>query len=428
MPSNHYCLKTDLDLFTTTPMQVAVDKMYWVDYATKTNVTNDGPIEFIITGSSDYIDLANSYLELVAEITKSDGTAITATSKVGPVNLWLHSMFSKVDLELNNVLVTDSTNNYPYRAILETLLHTTTEAKESQLTQALYYKDTPGKMDVKDPTLATGPNEGLTTRAKFISSGKKVQLMDRLHLDLWQQPKLLLNHVDVKLRFIRHTPEFALMGEDGPYKIKISTAVMHICKCKPTNDVLLAHANTLKNNTAKYPIRRVTTKNYQISKGDLQLTKDDVFLGDVPDVLVLAIVDGGAFSGDLAKNPFNFEGNKLTYLSILVDGQPRPQKEWNFDFDNDLTLQGYRALFPHVNKGVDFGRDEFSKGYAIHQIDLSADQSGYDMIKSPNTTGNVRIEMKFKKGPTEPKVLFVMGVFLSTIEIDNNREVRFDYR
>jgi len=43
--------------------------------------------------------------------------------------------------------VTASTNTYPYRAILETLLSYGDDAKKSQLTTALYYEDKASSMD-----------------------------------------------------------------------------------------------------------------------------------------------------------------------------------------------------------------------------------------------------------------------------------------
>ena len=52
-----------------------------------------------------------------------------------------------MDIELTGTLITSSTNTYPYRAILETLLSYGEDAKKTQLTSALYYKDDVGRMD-----------------------------------------------------------------------------------------------------------------------------------------------------------------------------------------------------------------------------------------------------------------------------------------
>ena len=50
--------------------------------------------------------------------------------------------------------MTQATATYSYRAYLETLLNYGPAAKKYQLTAVLFYKDTAGKMDTADPTLA----------------------------------------------------------------------------------------------------------------------------------------------------------------------------------------------------------------------------------------------------------------------------------
>ena len=52
--------------------------------------------------------------------------------------------------------VTQAAVTYAYHAYLETLLNYGPSTKDSQLTAALYYKDTGEKMDVADPTVAGG--------------------------------------------------------------------------------------------------------------------------------------------------------------------------------------------------------------------------------------------------------------------------------
>ena len=60
---------------------------------------------------------------------------------VGPVNLFLHSLFSEDDVTLNDRLVSSATNNYADRAIIESLLSLEDSAKKSQLTSALFFMD-----------------------------------------------------------------------------------------------------------------------------------------------------------------------------------------------------------------------------------------------------------------------------------------------
>ena len=76
-----------------------------------------------------------------------DDTALDGGADVGPVNLWMHSLFSDVSVSLNENLVSPPTSLYPYIAYIEILLSYGPAAKESQLTGFMWYKDTPGHQD-----------------------------------------------------------------------------------------------------------------------------------------------------------------------------------------------------------------------------------------------------------------------------------------
>ena len=152
---------------------------------------NDGsPIEFDVSGTGDdYIDFANTVLYVKAKVTQANGNNLAAAAEVGPVNLFLHSLFSQVDISLNGTLITSSTSTYPYRAMLETLLTYGQDAKSSQLTSALYYKDTSGNMDSLDFASADAINNGLATRRRLTRQSPVIDVMGRIHADIFFQER-----------------------------------------------------------------------------------------------------------------------------------------------------------------------------------------------------------------------------------------------
>jgi len=101
------CLKSELDLFSVPPTQTTDT------YHLLTTVGDDSPIEFEINANGeDYIDLANTMLYVRTKIVRMNGNNIANNTPVGPVNLFLHSLFSQVDISLNGTQVTTSTNTY----------------------------------------------------------------------------------------------------------------------------------------------------------------------------------------------------------------------------------------------------------------------------------------------------------------------------
>ena len=83
-------------------------------------------IDFDIPGSGkQYIDTNNIQLYVHAKIAQPGiGNNLVEDNTVTPVNLLLHSLFSQVDVSLNGTLISNSTNNYPYKRCSKHYCHT----------------------------------------------------------------------------------------------------------------------------------------------------------------------------------------------------------------------------------------------------------------------------------------------------------------
>ena len=111
-----------------------------IEHQPMTSLDYGGPIEFVVHGTGDaYNDLARTYLFVRAKIIRGVGTNLADDTPVAPVNNWLHSLFSQVDLYINDTLVTPSSITYPFRAYVETLVSYGAEANKTQLTSQLWY-------------------------------------------------------------------------------------------------------------------------------------------------------------------------------------------------------------------------------------------------------------------------------------------------
>jgi len=130
-------------------------------------------------------------------------------------------------------------------------------------------------------------------------------MMGRLHADLFFQERFMLNEVGVKIKLIRSRDAFCLMG--AAFRIRIIHASMFVRKVKLMPSVFLAHAKTLENETAKYPIRRVVCKTFAVPQTYLDVTHEKLFSGQLPTRIVVGLVNNQAFNGDVGSNPFNFK-------------------------------------------------------------------------------------------------------------------------
>lgn len=420
------CAKSELELFSLPPTQTVIERGQWVEFHPLANVFDGGPVEFNISGSGEeYLDLSQTQLYVKAKIVKEDGKPISAECKVGPVNLLLHSMFSQVDISLNERLVSSSNNTYPYRAMIEKLLNHGFDTKTSQLSSEMFYKDTAGRMNVYD-TAAAEPNDGFNERAKMFQLGESVDMIGRLHLDMFHQERLLLNMVDVKIKLIRSKPEFCLLG-DGKYKLSLENTSLFVRKIRVSAGVILGHAKSLEKTTAKYPINRVLCKAYSIPAGNMSFVQDNIFTGQMPNRIVIACVDNDAFNGNYEKSPFEFKHYDINFMGVYVDGQPVPHPPITPCFEKNHFIRAYQNLFTNAeNKGLYLTRSEFSKGYTLFHFDLSPDLCDGQHLNIIRHS-NLRLEVKFATALPQTISLLVYAEFENLIEINKARNILYDF-
>lgn len=426
------CVKSELDIYTVPVTQVSVDRSTYQEIPPVSAITETAPIEFYVTGSSeDYIDLNNTHIFIRAKITKSDGTNIANDAKVGFVNYPGASIFSQVDIMLGDTLITHSSSTYPYRALFECLLNYTPDTLSSQFGCGLFAKDTAGSMDATDPA---GDNKGLAARAGHTERSRVVELIAPIHADMFFQEKLLINGVDIKIKFIRAKDEFSLMADDPAegYKINILSASLYIKKVSIAPGIRLAHAKTITHTNAKYPIERVCLKNYSIPTGTRVCNQENLFLGQIPKFVVIAFVDNDGFTGAYGRNPFNFKHYNLEYLCLHADGQSFPSRPFQPDYANNHYAREYFQLFDGTgrylkDKPLSITRREFGSGYTLYCFNLEADGGSGGSHVSLVRSGNVRLEARFRTALTRTVNLICYSVFDSILEISGRRQVLLDH-
>ena len=163
----------------------------------------------------------------------SDGSNLTADAKAGLVNYPIASLFQQVDVFLNDNLISNSTNTYAYRAILEVLLGYDHGAKNSY-TMGLYSKDTASNMEL---VAVDGANSGLKARTEYIKESKTVEVSALLHCDLINLDHLLLNGLPFKIVVHRQRDSFVLMADDASRDCRVPIIEAQLCvQCVKLSD------------------------------------------------------------------------------------------------------------------------------------------------------------------------------------------------
>jgi hypothetical protein len=136
-------------------------------------------------------------------------------------------------------------------------------------------------------------NKGYTTRLNYLSESQTVELYGRIHADLFNSDRMLINVVDMNIRLTRAPEAFYLLGttDDVKVRIKILDATFFVTQTEIKAPLLLAHDNVLAMKMkAHYPITHTQIKTFTAGAGAQQISIDNAFLGPIPKMLLIELV------------------------------------------------------------------------------------------------------------------------------------------
>ena len=127
------CPVSQLHLLEPIGPQTQVESFKDIEYLPTSAIQDGVPITFEIGKDKRFTDLSELVIKTVVEIQGENGTILTGKQftnvesagtleEVGVINNLGHSLWEQIVLTINDTKVTESSNNYAYQAMLETLL------------------------------------------------------------------------------------------------------------------------------------------------------------------------------------------------------------------------------------------------------------------------------------------------------------------
>ena len=217
------------------------------------------------------------------------------------------------------------------------------------------------------------------------------------------------------------------------FKVVLQDICLDVRRIHVAPAIINSHAAVLlKGNSAKYPLKHTDVLSFSVVQGQLNTRQDNLFLGQLPQELVVGIVDSHAYIGSYARNPVNFHHYDVNYISVTIDGHQLPFEALTPDFENGQYIRSFNTLHScfdrgiHADKGLGVDRDEYPKGYTLWAFNFTPDLiSGdvYELVK----TGNLRLEIKFACPLPHTVNVVVLAEFQNLMQMDMTRSVVFDF-
>jgi hypothetical protein len=395
-------------------------------------------LTFDIKGGPSYIELFDTVLWVKCKITKSDGSACNHTASsnadvVGPVNNVLHSMFSRLDIKINNNTA-ETIDNYPYRAYLEEITSFRTEVLSARENLQGWAKDTCAKLDeISLPSDNTG-NKGFKARTLQFYGSSERWLCGRLHSSLFAQGRCIPPNTDIQVvlsgaqdKFVLLTPAVANAAPHA-YRLSITDAYLEVVRENVDPSVIDAHA-ALKDRGARIPIdyRRVKITTETISAGLNELDQTKSLFTDVqsqlPDRIFLFFVPAAAYDGTYTKNPFNLVHADIAELELKVeaDGTERTIKqEVNFTSEDSCKQAYYnflREFGAHINdRKTCITLHDYFAGFTVFSFRVVSRMNDGEIL-GPIKVGKLSLKVKFRSDLKVATKLFALSEYRSTYAI-----------
>ena len=435
--------KNELSYLDIPPVQSSIEKEYYQDVSSDSTTADSRTLEFNISGSTGVcLDLAKSYLKLKVKVTKADGTALAAAAEkdgknVSVVNNMFHSLFSNIDVSLNDIYVTRSYSNYPYKAYLQNLLTYSINSKiKGFLKCEGWFTDESGKYE--DIT-----SKAIAARRAWIN-GKTVELGGTLKCDLFQQHKLLPSQINVKIRCVRSDSNFVLLDlftkadndpNKGVYKVTIESAIFRVKKVQLTQEEDIRLVQEIQTAPFAIPIRRSDVTVHTIPPGVRNITIERLTEGQLPRQLFVAFVNSQGYNGEQNKNPFLFGSYNVESIATFVNGIMVPTRPYTPNFQDKQYVDSYIALLnsvgawrsDHIPDGLSY--EDFGTGAAIYSFSIMPETNTSCDFVNRLQTGNISLEVKFSEAvPAHSLNAIIYSEYDNNIFINESRQVTTDYQ
>ncbi len=228
-------------------------------------------------------------LKLHVKITDAATNEVPAADKiVGPVNNFLHSLFSSCRVWLGETLITKNPDNYAFKSYIIDLLSFDGFAKYTWLEAQGYYQDVFGETEAQQT--AASNNRFHNRRNRFLKDSSLptsgyakdgIIIMGRLDTDLVGADCGLIPGLGMRIVLGLASDSFVLQApaaDTSNYKISITNAVLFCPVGTISPDLFRSIEHKLKSEDAKIYLERSEVTNKTIPKGST-IFNDNLFPG-----------------------------------------------------------------------------------------------------------------------------------------------------
>ncbi|XP_052131278.1 uncharacterized protein LOC113216150 isoform X2 [Frankliniella occidentalis] len=382
-------------------------------------------LEFHSRATNDrYRRLDETFLDMEVCLRSEDGAAPIVEQDVACISNLLYSLFQTCEIYFNEKLVV-RIDNFGYYSYINTLLSFSKQAADTFLQSAMFFPDSPAFFET-----AGENNKGFTHRKNLLSGGKPCHLFGKLRCGLFNQPLLIPQGIDLRVKLSFANENFYMWEADGATSLKlhVTDATLQLQNVAVSPSLLLSHARVFSQANAHFPHKRVETKCFTTPTGGRNIHLNSVCTGPIPSFICLAMIENSVFNGNRKKNSFTFLHKSATSISAFVNSHEYKIGPMDFHSTHPNFLKSYyqslisatgadKRPSPHM-----ITPEAYQHGCFLACFDTSIDGMGGPYSSIPNA-GTTRLEINFSKPLDTSLTCLVLLEFDSVLTIDGSRNI-----
>ena len=296
------------------------------------------------TDGNYYVDLRQSFLSLKLKFVngrsydtyqgkekkkehKDESVVFTETGDYGGeqeevarvtyVNNIVHSIFSNVEVYINNQQIYNSNGLYAHKSYMSTKV----KAAKSEYKGVLHCEDYDYELDPEDIDNPL-PDPFFTRRRKLISRPDGFNLYGKLGIDFFSTSQLLYPNMKTRLRLIRARPNFYMISNNPNVSLGIVDCSLYTRCIALKDDYHKKRMDMLAYVPVEYNYLETLAKTFIIPARQNQFIQKNILNNAPFRRVAIAMNKNSAFIGSFTENPFWYQKFDLRQFRRLRGGQP----------------------------------------------------------------------------------------------------------
>lgn len=431
------------DLFSPIEIENSISKATKIVTRPISTANSRGPFKFLFPADPDkWTDCESIRLSGRVKLKRYNAGNLTDFTQdikeISTVNNFYQSLFSSVICSVNGVEITDPSGNwYPYKAYLETMLSYSTATKDGRLQTHAFFEDTAkkydsiGEVDASGKTTAVSANEGYKNRLNYFARSNWRHFNIPIHNDICTLRKYLPPNTKLEFEFQRTPDRFSLLSPyaEDEVKIIIEDLKLSLTRYTPSASINSFYHNKLsKLKRQVLPIDRSLIKSYTVQSGQSDLSHYNIISGhQLPEQIIIGMVEQASHGGNLKKNPFNFQHFDISEASIVVNGTHEPAEPYKLHVSAGNYVDLYSDFLLNTgiaNEDRDYGitESDYVGGCFLLAFDRSKEKCNR-YHRHPHDSGTIDINIRSRANLTSTVTVIIYATYSSEILIDDTDTV-----